>query len=355
MIQKEEIKLNNQANPVFASTSWNPKESQERQTNTWFETYSGLPLIIRRGLINYNTEKTIESFCANYKFSPEKTGEVSRIIREYFAENKGQEEFIKDAVRRAKEKLVIPREHIKDFIKELLGIIEKIKEIGRKETEEEYEKIPLLEAIKKYESVAQQLVSNEPIKLEDEERGIAPTISHWLEDYLEKMGTDYYNAVGRGKYLFESENAKKLNKKERDNLSSIIEAFNEKKNVFISKDKKEGPQINFELTNEFNKSFSKNQYKKRKSLEEENPIKLNKQAADQPETKKDSSLSPQLNSDKIFIENKMRVGSESKADGKSKEKNNSQVNLKNNRPSQPEKNASSNRNVLDLSEFINHN
>ncbi len=355
MTQKKEVKFNNQASPVFASVLWNPKESQEKQMNAWFETYSRLPLVVRRGLINYDIEKTIESFCANYKFSLEKTGEVSRMIREYFTENKNREEFVRDAVRRTKEKLLIPRENIKEFIKELLEIINNIKILGQEFIDEEYEKISLLEAIKKYESVAQQLVSSDPIKLEDEKKGKAPTISHWLEDYLEKMGSDYHNTVEIGKYLFESENAKKLNKKERDNLSSIIEAFNEKKNVFILKNKKERPQINFELTNELNESFSKNQYKKTKALKEERPIKLNKQTSDQLKIKKDFSLPPQFNNDKIFIENKMKVDSGSKTNNKSKEESNPQVNLKDKKSSQPEKNASSNRNVLDLSEFINHN
>ncbi len=54
---------------------------------------------------------------------------------------------------------------------------------------------------------------------------MSPTISAWLKDFIKKNGSNLFDDIVLAQYLNTSENARKLNAKEKELLSSLIRLY----------------------------------------------------------------------------------------------------------------------------------
>jgi|GEM_PF-2516356 len=96
----------------------------------------------------------------------------------------------------------------------------------QKETEILFQK-PLREAVEKNRSILDQLITLNPLKLDDSEDPVRPTLRNWLKDYIAKKGSGRHSSLQRNEFLFGSENGRKLETSERTLLSKILESYDE--------------------------------------------------------------------------------------------------------------------------------
>lgn len=86
---------------------------------------------------------------------------------------------------------------------------------------------PLREAVEKNRSILDQLITLNPLKLDDSENLVRPTLRNWLKDYIAKKGSGRHSSLQRNEFLFGSENGRKLEMPERTLLSKILESYDE--------------------------------------------------------------------------------------------------------------------------------
>jgi len=120
------------------------------------------------------------------------------------------------------------------------------------------EALLLFEALKKYPRLTDQLITSSRIKIKTSPVPVMPTLKNWLTDYTFTLGPDYHSAVERGNYLFQSPNGRTLNLQDRDKLSYILKALDEKTPVEINGNTK---QIVFFSAKSFRDNGSGNEKK----------------------------------------------------------------------------------------------
>ncbi|KKR21838.1 MAG: hypothetical protein UT50_C0003G0019 [Candidatus Moranbacteria bacterium GW2011_GWA2_39_41] len=93
----------------------------------------------------------------------------------------------------------------------------------------------LANAIRIYPELGEQTITTARIKILNFPEPVRPSIKNWLADYTAVLGYDKHNSVARVNFLFHSENAKLLNSNDREKLSYILKAFDEKSMVTVDK------------------------------------------------------------------------------------------------------------------------
>ena len=88
-------------------------------------------------------------------------------------------------------------------------------------------KIILKEALRNLSNLENQLVTGEKIKLHNSTEPVRPSIKNWLSDYTFNLGFNPHDAMERGNFLFQNENAKKLSAFDRQKLSLLLRAYDE--------------------------------------------------------------------------------------------------------------------------------
>lgn len=100
------------------------------------------------------------------------------------------------------------------------------------------EQLSLVEAIRKYPKIADQLVTSGQIKLRNFPSPVRPSIKNWITDFRDQLGSSgKHSPVERGRYLFQSENGKNLSAAERQMLGNILKSLDEES--FLTIDAKE--------------------------------------------------------------------------------------------------------------------
>ena len=94
--------------------------------------------------------------------------------------------------------------------------------------------MPLSEALEKHPELGEQLITSNRLKLKNYPEPARPSIKNWLSDYTFNLGFSSHSAIDRGTYLFKNENAKVLNSSDRERLSFILKAYDEKSLVDIN-------------------------------------------------------------------------------------------------------------------------
>lgn len=87
--------------------------------------------------------------------------------------------------------------------------------------------LPIAEALKKYPALADQLITGGAVKLTQFPAPARPSIKNWIADYRQKMGAYKHGIVERGKYIFESENMKKMPAADRQKVAFIMKSLDE--------------------------------------------------------------------------------------------------------------------------------
>lgn len=88
-------------------------------------------------------------------------------------------------------------------------------------------KLPLLQALSKYEQLGNQLITRERIKLRTQPETVRPSLLYWIKYYRDELGVGHHSTVDRGNFLFRSENGKKLSPEERERVNLVLKSVEE--------------------------------------------------------------------------------------------------------------------------------
>ncbi len=88
-------------------------------------------------------------------------------------------------------------------------------------------KLPLLKALAEYPRVGEQMVTSDKIRLKGQGEPQRPTLANWIRCYRDELGIGMHDQVTRGRFLFQSDNGKKLSTQDRDRINLIIKSLEE--------------------------------------------------------------------------------------------------------------------------------
>lgn len=91
------------------------------------------------------------------------------------------------------------------------------------------------EAYRQFPEIGEQSITSEPIKIKASKDLVKPSIKNWLADYTFKLGFNAHSSIERSNYIFQDENTKKLSFQDKQNLSYILKAYDEKSLLNIDK------------------------------------------------------------------------------------------------------------------------
>jgi hypothetical protein len=89
------------------------------------------------------------------------------------------------------------------------------------------EKMPLLQALSKYENLGNQLITNERIRIKSQPEPVRPSLLYWIKYYRDELGIGHHSTVDRGNFLFRSENGKRLSPEERERVNLVLKSVEE--------------------------------------------------------------------------------------------------------------------------------
>jgi len=88
-------------------------------------------------------------------------------------------------------------------------------------------RLPLLQALSKYEQLGNQLITEERLKLKSQAESVRPSLLYWIKYYRDELGVGHHSSVDRGNFLFRSENGKKLTPEERERVNLVLRSVEE--------------------------------------------------------------------------------------------------------------------------------
>lgn len=88
-------------------------------------------------------------------------------------------------------------------------------------------RLPLLQALSKYEQLGNQLITQGRIKLKSQPETVRPSLLYWIKYYRDELGVGHHSSVERGNFLFRSENGKKLTPEERERVNLVLKSVEE--------------------------------------------------------------------------------------------------------------------------------
>lgn len=88
-------------------------------------------------------------------------------------------------------------------------------------------RLPLLQALSKYEQLGNQLITEERLKLKSQAETVRPSLLYWIKYYRDELGVGHHSSVDRGNFLFRSENGKKLTPEERERVNLVLRSVEE--------------------------------------------------------------------------------------------------------------------------------
>ena len=118
-------------------------------------------------------------------------------------------------------------------------VVEEIAEDVVAQPKAAIEKVPLLQALSKYENLGNQLITNERIKIKSQPEPVRPSLLYWIKYYRDELGIGHHSTVDRGNFLFRSENGKRLTAPERERVNLVLKSVEENYPVDIDTERSE--------------------------------------------------------------------------------------------------------------------
>jgi hypothetical protein len=256
-----------QACPLTASIHWNPKEDTKDDSIAWLKGYNKIPYHLKMGLVREKTEEDILNIAKKFNlYRAEEVGEISRIIRDSFLKGEFDEKEVK---RRIIELLKLDEEEVQKLLLDLFKLRKQIATTEELDNNVNLEKGNLLEILKKFPEIQEQLIGERKIKVSGEDEFKKQSIDNWLDDYTLEKGSQPHSNLERSNYIFNSKNVDQLTFEEKKQLSSILEAYDQESEVTVDTNQKK-ILFNFESTEE-PEELEKNidEMVEKKELEEE--------------------------------------------------------------------------------------
>jgi hypothetical protein len=230
-----EKRIDMQATPSLASVRLKMDEDLNGELAEWFDKYNKLPINIKLGLGSEEVRQKIKEFAKQFgSMNEEFLGEVSRIAREVYTDLIKTE----DIRRRLMQILKIQQEKVDQSIENIAEVVTLIKDIGNKKSEEYFERLSLKEALQKYKNIAEEEVTVGNINDKKTGEYVRPTVQNWLDDYINRAGSNIHTSLERGKYLDDSLNTKNLEIDEKMKVDKLIKSYDIGSKLIIDRDEK---------------------------------------------------------------------------------------------------------------------
>lgn len=283
--------------PMIARDNLEREDSTEEILTRW-KRFNFLSEEKQEILISENTASIIKNIGQKFFLPTEKIRKISIIVRDLFFEKISVKHLSYEISRRIPELKNNQEKIAKIILEEIFYAKNKPKEIIKNLI-----KISLSEALKKFPEAGEQLITSEKIMLKNFPEPVRPSIKNWLADYTYSTGYESHDSAKRGNYLFQNENAKKLNSFEKGKLSFILRAYDENSAIEINIDTRQIVFPNNEIQNRTRVFEKKNVLPKIKpaSINSNQPQNENKMRFSSPqkmsyETKNNFSQNQSLNS-----------------------------------------------------------
>jgi hypothetical protein len=207
--------------------------NQEEDLKEWLKQKRKLPRNIRYGLLSAETEELVKQICEKYKLeTPAKVGSVSILVRDYLAGQLNEESLKKELYRRLQFSNSISLEFLKDF----KNLVEKVKQIGLKEVKKDLVVLKFNDLLEKIPIVKKQEIGIYSIQLPQEAEKREPTIENWITDYkLRKNDQQETTILNVSDYLYNNKNTQELDLEEKNQLSTILKAYEENQIIYYNK------------------------------------------------------------------------------------------------------------------------
>lgn len=218
---------------VISEKGTEEKMSPEEDVVVW-DAFEKLSQEKREVLLSSEMSQKIKLSQEKFGLPDIVTGNVSLFIRKIFFE----EVSLSDAETSLRDVLSSNGEDpnkasaIVQFIQNEILTIKpkpKVEEIEEKEQQPRpvSVRLPLLQALSKYEQLGNQLITQERIKLRSQTETVRPSLLYWIKYYRDELGVGHHSTVDRGNFLFRSENGKKLTPEERERVNLVLKSLEE--------------------------------------------------------------------------------------------------------------------------------
>lgn len=208
-------------NPLLAYSE-DEKNSKDKILNIW-DTFDALPETSKQKISSEKTVSILKRISRDNMLSELQSINLSRLVRKYYFNELDLKSF---------STLLKKELDIEESIAEKISsdIIQKIINDSSIEesTKPKTEKFALLDAIRVYPEINEQLITSQPIRLKNYPEAVRPSIKNWIADYTFQLGYEHHDSIARGNFIFKSENGKNLTPNDRGRLSEILKSFDEK-------------------------------------------------------------------------------------------------------------------------------
>ncbi len=221
--------------PQYVSVTKNPDEETFDQIAERQDRFLELPSIIIDKISSIETSEIIQDIGRNFNLQLLQLADISRVIRSYYFGEVKLEDFSNILAREIPADINIARQISEQIIQRIIRNDSlKISGINKN-----FVNISLLQAMRAYPNLGEQLVTSNSIHLKIFPQLVRPSIKNWVEDYRSVMGAERHGMMERGNYLFHTENTKRLTSGERKKLAEILRSLDEDVTLKIDPDRQE--------------------------------------------------------------------------------------------------------------------
>jgi len=209
------------------------KMSPEEDMAVW-DAFERLSQEKKDTLLSVEMTQKIKSLQEQFELTDLATGNASLIIRKvYFGDISPVDLNMKVQTGLSLENDSKKTESISQFIQNEILTIKpqpKVEEVPEEEAPKHVAttiRLPLLQALSKYEQLGNQLITEERLKLKSQAESVRPSLLYWIKYYRDELGVGHHSSVDRGNFLFRSENGKKLTPEERERVNLVLRSVEE--------------------------------------------------------------------------------------------------------------------------------
>ena len=184
-----------------------------------------------------HTAVIIQKIQIHEKLTNTATEYLAFLVQEYFF-GKIQKKDLIPYLERNKSITQVQAQHISKLL--MLNIIEANislfvdkKDVSLDEAKIKKTKKTLSKALSFYPQINHQIISKSKLTLSTEKDLVSGTVKNWIYDYRDKIESSKRGAIERGKYLFNSANAKALSAEDRQKVSVVLKSHDENTPLII--------------------------------------------------------------------------------------------------------------------------
>jgi len=220
--------------PLSVSKTKDYANQSSRDIYAIQEKFLTLPENIKDKLVSHETSNKIQEIGKKYNLQLLQLADISRAIRSYYFGEIHLEDFPSILYKEMGVDLNTAKEISQIVIQKIIN-----DDSQERAYQAQLAKISIPEALAKYPTVADQFVTSELISIRENQESVRPSLKNWLADYTYRVGYDAHSSIVRGNYVFQNENTRTLSNDDRQKLTYILKAYDEKTPVTVDTARKQ--------------------------------------------------------------------------------------------------------------------